>query len=76
MKRRPLTRFRTAEQVAVAAAYTIQEPVRQPVTGKEASPTEKVYAYSFQVSDYDPTLPLIIDPVVLVYGGYIGGNAR
>ncbi|HQJ51722.1 MAG TPA: SBBP repeat-containing protein, partial [Anaerolineae bacterium] len=30
-------------------------------------------AYGFQLGDYDPSLPLIIDPASLLYCGYIGG---
>jgi hypothetical protein len=30
--------------------------------------------YGFQVGDYDPTQPLVLDPVVFVYCGYIGGS--
>ncbi len=30
--------------------------------------------YGFRVGAYDPALPLIIDPAVLVYCGYIGGS--
>ncbi len=30
--------------------------------------------YGFWVGAYDPTLPLVIDPAVLVYCGYIGGS--
>jgi hypothetical protein len=29
--------------------------------------------YGFRVDAYDPALPLVIDPAVLVYCGYIGG---
>jgi Beta-propeller repeat len=32
-----------------------------------------VYPYNFDLGTYDPTLPLILDPVILVYCGYIGG---
>jgi len=32
-------------------------------------------AFAFRVGDYDHTLPLVLDPAVLVYCGYIGGNA-
>jgi hypothetical protein len=30
--------------------------------------------YGFIIGDYDPTLPLVIDPVVLIYCGFIGGS--
>ncbi|MHC4946272.1 MAG: DUF7948 domain-containing protein, partial [Planctomycetota bacterium] len=32
------------------------------------------FFYGFEVGDYDPTKPLILDPVLLVYCGYIGGD--
>jgi hypothetical protein len=34
----------------------------------------ETFVYGFRLGSYDPTLPLIIDPVVLVYAGYIGGS--
>ncbi len=30
--------------------------------------------YGFRVGAYDPALPLVIDPAILVYCGYIGGD--
>ncbi|CAN5344087.1 hypothetical protein BH20ACT24_BH20ACT24_10740 [soil metagenome] len=30
--------------------------------------------FGFHLGDYDPTRPLVIDPVVVVYAGYIGGT--
>jgi hypothetical protein len=38
-------------------------------SGPEATTT-----YSFRLGTYDPTLPLVIDPAVLVYCGYVGGS--
>jgi hypothetical protein len=32
------------------------------------------HAYGFRVGDYDGSRPLVIDPVLLVYCGYIGGS--
>ncbi len=34
-----------------------------------------VFQYGFSIGAYDPTKPLILDPMVLVYCGYIGGAA-
>lgn len=31
--------------------------------------------YGFRVGSYDPTKPLIIDPALLIYAGYLGGTA-
>ncbi len=31
--------------------------------------------FGFHLGAYDPSLPLIIDPAILVYAGYIGGSA-
>ncbi len=30
--------------------------------------------YYFELGSYDPSLPLILDPAVLVYAGYLGGS--
>jgi hypothetical protein len=32
------------------------------------------YQYGFELGEYDPALPLILDPEVLIYAGYIGGS--
>ena len=31
--------------------------------------------HTFKVENYDPCLPLIIDPAILVYSGYVGGSS-
>jgi uncharacterized repeat protein (TIGR01451 family) len=31
-------------------------------------------SYGFHIGDYDPTRPLVIDPVMFIYAGYIGGS--
>ena len=33
------------------------------------------FAYGFYLGDYDRSLPLIIDPAILVYAGFMGGSA-
>lgn len=37
---------------------------------------ETSYSYKFKVGAYDPALPLILDPAVLLYCGYIGGSSE
>jgi len=34
---------------------------------------EETHTYGFRVGAYDPTRPLVLDPAVLIYCGYIGG---
>jgi len=40
---------------------------------KKARPDEP-YIYGFEVGEYDRTQTLIVDPAILIYCGYIGGN--
>ncbi len=42
------------------------------------SPTAEAdaHAYGFRVGDYDRRRPLVLDPAILVYAGYIGGNSN
>ena len=32
------------------------------------------HAYGFKLGDYDRSRPLVLDPAVFVYAGYIGGD--
>jgi hypothetical protein len=52
------------ERVEVATAYAL-----------EADAAAGPHAYGFRVGTYDMGKPLVIDPAVLVYAGYIGGAA-
>jgi hypothetical protein len=52
------------QQVSVPIAYDLPE-------SSELSGT-----WGFHVGDYDPAHPLILDPAVIVYCGYIGGSGR
>jgi hypothetical protein len=38
------------------------------------APGENSIGYGFRIGNYDRTLPLVLDPVVFVYCGFIGGN--
>ena len=62
------------DRVDVALSYLLEKgSAKAPVPGGEASETES-YVYGFNVGDYDRTQPLVLDPAVLVYCGYLGGN--
>src|SRR6266568_3400103 len=52
-----------AGRVEVATAYAL-----------EAQEREEAYRYGFRVGAYDRSKPLVIDPAVLVYAGYLGGS--
>ena len=56
----------------------------QTVAGKRAEVTSSYElapaygnqrSYEFDIGDFDPTKPLVIDPTVLIYAGYIGGSS-
>ncbi len=48
----------------VAVAYTLE------------ADAAGAYLYGFQVGPYDRSRPLVLDPAVLVYAGYIGGSGE
>jgi hypothetical protein len=70
---------------AVPVAYVLEEfagdqepqhslPSREVLTAKEARSKSLRHVYGFDVGEYDSSLPLVLDPAVLVYCGYIGGS--
>ncbi len=52
-------------EVEVGVAYR-EDPV---IAGAES------FRYGFRLGSYDATLPLVIDPAILIYAGFIGGSA-
>src|SRR5215831_16182450 len=52
-------------QVEVAAAYALE-----PTAASDS------HSYSFRIGAYDTSLPLVLDPAVLLYAGYIGGSGE
>jgi hypothetical protein len=53
-----------SDRVAVTMAYRLDETTNQAEMG----------TFGFLIGDYNAALPLILDPVVLLYGGYLGGS--
>ena len=53
------------KRVEVRSAYRLRS---------YASCTTQVFHYGFRVGKYDRRRPLLIDPVVRVYAGYLGGS--
>ena len=57
------------KRASVSLAYRLGEgPANQP-------PNQSISIYGFQVGAYNPALPLVIDPAILVYCGYVGGSS-
>ena len=52
-------------RVEVDATYTL-----------ESRTDEDMYIYGFQIGAYDASRPLVLDPTMLVYAGYIGGSGE
>jgi hypothetical protein len=77
-------RVNEAEQLEVstpAGGFQDDAPVAYQEVDGERVPVAVEYVledattYGFHVGAYDPALPLVIDPAVLVYCGYIGGSS-
>ncbi len=77
------------KKVPVSLAYNISDSEQDARTGaqRDAGDSSRTRAdhgeaplgscvYSFEVGDYDGTKPLILDPAVLVYCGYVGGSGE
>jgi hypothetical protein len=59
-------------------SYQETEGGRLPVRTSFAlrsSPDRQGRAYGFDVGPYDRTLPLVIDPAILIYSGFFGGSS-
>ena len=62
------------KRMDVALSYLLEEPAAKDAgpSGEEA--VTKSYVYGFDVGAYDRTKPIVLDPAVLVYCGFIGGS--
>jgi len=62
------------QRVAVPIAYALEQtPLASLAFLDPRSAIQNPKSYGFRLGDYDPALPLVLDPAVLVYAGYIGG---
>jgi hypothetical protein len=52
-------------RVPVSVAYTLAAPT-----------ADGTSEYGFRLGAYDPTCPLVLDPAVIVYAGFLGGSQR
>ena len=67
---------------SVTVAYHLQEPKEVQVAAARVSrgllagsrPREHTQIVGFTVGDYDRTRPLVLDPEMLIYCGFIGGS--
>ena len=59
-------------QDAAPVAYQEVEGKRSPVSVRYFLDDEDTYG--FLLGDYDPRLPLVVDPTLIVYCGFIGGS--
>ncbi|OGD21680.1 MAG: hypothetical protein A2W03_17240 [Candidatus Aminicenantes bacterium RBG_16_63_16] len=60
------------KRVPVSVAYELSESVQ----GRRGNPEDSgSVTYGFSLGEYDRTWPLILDPVVFVYCGFIGGDS-
>jgi hypothetical protein len=70
----PLGGFRDGRPLAYQDVNGSRLPVR--VTYSVLSSDENTFSYTFQLGRYDHSQPLIIDPVVFLYAGFIGGDGN
>jgi hypothetical protein len=66
------------ERAEVALAYELEEfPGGEP--GEEAAGplfADSRFGYGFTIGGYDRSLPLVLDPMILVYCGFVGGTGN
>jgi hypothetical protein len=63
------------KKVDIALRYRLEEKIEETGAIQEEA-FKKPCIYGFEVAEYDRTRPLVLDPAVLVYCGYIGGSGR
>jgi hypothetical protein len=69
----PLGSFRDERPSAYQEVAGRRKPVPAEYVLDRTSAPDAVY-YGIRLGTYDPTKPLILDPAILIYAGYIGGS--
>ena len=65
---------KNGKRMDVGIAYEVGEKVgARPGAAAAQEAGAEPLGYGFAIGDYDPGLPLILDPAVLVYCGFVGG---
>lgn len=61
------------KRIPVSMVYDLAE-TSWPDASNTSSASHQTFQYGFQIGEYDSTLPLVLDPAVLIYAGYVGGS--
>ncbi len=67
------------ERVPVEMAYVLDTAVaNKPWLSRSSKQVSslKSYHFTFHIGDYDSTQTLVLDPIILLYAGYIGGSGE
>jgi hypothetical protein len=64
------------KRASIPLAYLVEEKSRDGSMGdsQKVEAETRSYSYGFRVGEYDHSRPLILDPAVIIYCGYIGGS--
>ncbi|MEW6743348.1 MAG: SBBP repeat-containing protein [Planctomycetota bacterium] len=68
----PVARFEDARPCAYQMSAGVRSDVEVTFARRDAA-GESAFGFGFSLGDFDPALPLAIDPEMLIYCGYIGG---
>jgi hypothetical protein len=65
------------KRLAVGLAYDLGDEGCGMAGGDEADRGRaEPFAFRFKIGEYDPSLPLVLDPAILVYCGFVGGSGE
>lgn len=62
------------QRVPVSMAFALERQAPDPALNRQVvGEPGAAHTFGFSVGHYDPTRPLVLDPAVLLYSGFIGG---